>query len=877
MQPSWHSITASEVMQKFGVTSSGLSKREAAKRLSLTGPNKIAGHKKPGVLSAFLSQFADPMVLTLLFATAISVALGELVDAGVILFIVALNAGMGALQEARAERALEALQAYAPPTTTVIRSGKEMEVDRESVVPGDVLLLRPGARVAADGRLLFARSLQVEEAALTGESMPVAKDSSLILPHHAPPSERRNMVYAGTLVTRGEGAAVVTDTGMDTEMGGIARMVTTAKGQKTPLEKRLESLGKTVLFISGAACATLAVIGFFRGLPFYDVFLTGVSLAVAAVPEGLPAVVTLCFAVGVQRMARAGAVVRKLEAIETLGSVTLICTDKTGTLTRNVMEVMVVALASSGKEPIREVGKLKERGRGDPDILEILKTAVLASDARSCGGDPASGEDPTEQAIVACASLMGLDVSRVDALYPRLSEEAFTSERRMMSTQVKEREGMQVCSKGAPDTIIPKCTRKLVGNRVLMLSEQDKKAWAAWVERQAGAGMRVLAVAKRAVGLLQQGAGIPEESLTLLGCLALADPLRPEAGMAVMQCKRAGIRPVLVTGDHLKTAESVARQVGILELEEQGMIGEALDRLKGPELAKAVDGCRVFARVSPAHKLKIVRQLKKLGHVVAMTGDGINDAPALKESAVGVAMGKTGTDVARESSSIVLMDDNFSTVVKAVEEGRAIYDNLRKFIRYLLSCNLGEVITMLGALIMGLPLPLYPVQILMMNLVTDGLPALALGMEPPERDLMKRPPRDPSEGLFSHGLMRRIVGRGAYIGIITLVLFLSGLAQGDVDMACTLAYATLVTVQLVAAFDCRSETKTALEIGLTSNMYLVWACVLSWLVLYATIQLPFFSRLFHTVSLPAGQWLVILCAALLPDAFRYAFSSKNKD
>lgn len=877
MQQNWHSISAAGVLEHFGVTSGGLSKRESAKRLAKTGPNKIARHRRPGALWAFFSQFADPMVLTLLIATAISVAMGELVDAGVILFIVTVNAAMGALQETKAERALEALEDYAPPRTTVIRGGKETEIDREKVVPGDIIVLSPGVRIAADGRLLLSRSLQVEEAALTGESMPVGKEALLTLPEHTPLSERKNMVYAGTLVTRGEGAAVVAATAMDTEMGRIALMVSTARGQKTPLEKRLESLGRTVLVVSAVACCALAAMGFLRGMPFHDVFLTGVSLAVAAVPEGLPAVVTLCFAVGVQRMARDGAVVRKLEAIETLGSVTVICADKTGTLTRNMMEVVSMALAGHAARPVLELSQPWNDGHKDLRALEILRVAVLASDARHPSG-PGSplGEDPTEQAIVACAAGAHLDAGKLDAQFPRLAERAFTSERRMMSAKVSAKEGMLVCAKGAPDTIIPKCTQKMVGDRVLMLGEKDREAWQAWVEEQANRGMRVLAVAKRVLlGNSEDTETVPESFLTLIGCLAMADPLRAEAPQAVAQCKRAGIRPVLVTGDHLRTAESVARQVGILQPGESGMTGETLDRIREDRLAGAVDRCRVFARVSPAHKLKIVKHLKRAGHVVAMTGDGINDAPALKESAVGVSMGRTGTDVARESSSIILMDDNFSTIVKAVEEGRAIYDNLRKFIRYLLSCNLGEVITMMGAAILGLPLPLLPVQILMMNLVTDGLPALALGMDPPEQDLMKRPPRDPSEGLFSHGLMRKIILRGTYIGGITLVLFLSGLANHDVATACTLAYATLVTVQLVAAFDCRSETRPVLEVGLTSNMYLVGACLLSWLMLYATIQFPIFSSLFHTVRLSASQWIVIIFAAILPDASRYAFSSRS--
>ena len=868
MAREWHSLSSSAAAGALNSDErKGLPPGEAARRLRRYGPNRIKTRRRPGVLSVFASQFEDPMVLTLLGATLISAFMGEIVDALVIAAIVALNAVLGAVQEVKAESSLEALENYAPPSARVVR-GDLKEVRRETVVPGDLIVLWPGVRVPADARLVRSKSLQLEEAALTGESLPSGKDASLILASRIPLPERKNMVYGGTLVTRGEGAAIVVATGMETEMGKIARMVGAARSQVTPLEENLKSLGKTVLAACCGICLVLVALGLLRGLPFHDVFLTGVSLAVAAVPEGLPAVVTLSFAFGVQRMARSGAIVRKLEAIETLGSVTVICSDKTGTLTRNRMEVADVAVPEDIKDA--RAGHDTDRLRAD-----VLRVALLASDARRLPGASA-GEDPTEQAIVAGVRDAGIDVSSVDELYPRVSERPFTPERRMMSAKVGTEEGALVCVKGASDTVIPACRSQRVGGREDLLGERDREAWEKWVEARAATGMRVLAVAERREGpAFRDAREYREDGLCLRGCLAMADPLRPEAARAVEQCRRAGITPVLITGDHLGTAESVARQAGILPQDGRGMTGATMDRLPESRLVQVVGECRVFARVSPAHKLRIVRILKKSGHVVAMTGDGVNDAPALTEAAVGVAMGLTGTDAAREASSMVLLDDNFSTIVKAVGEGRSIYDNLRKFIRYLFSCNLGEVIAVMAATVFGLPLPLSPAELLWMNLVTDGLPALALSRDPPDKDIMDRPPRDPDEGLFSRGLWRTIVGRGAYIGITTLLVFLWSLSRTDLRTASTMAYATLVTVQLISAFDCRSEAMPVSLSGVFSNLYLVVACLVSWLMLLATIQFRPVASLFRTVPLSASQWLLVFLVSVFPDLFRAASSRRE--
>ncbi len=879
MSSEFHSLAWKDTVRFLrSDVSRGLRTREARRRLSRLGPNKIRKRKRPGLLQILLSQFSDLMVLTLLAATVISALMGEIIDSVVIAAIVLLNAVLGTVQEYKAEESLELLETFTPAWCRVLRDGVEVEVGREEIVPGDIVMLTPGVRVPADGRLIQCKSLQLEEAALTGEAMPVTKDPEVILPWRAPVSERKNMVYAGTLVARGTGLAVVTSTGMNTEMGRIADLLRDAESQKTPLETKLDSLGKILLAICLGICAILAVIGLARGMPFHEILLTAVSLGVAAIPEGLPATVTLCLTMGVQTMARNGAVVRKLEAIETLGSVTVICTDKTGTLTRNQMEIVEIGLpADYGPQTVFSVSTPRSNLALTKEILEI---AVIASDARHVPGDSAGAEDPTEQAIIARYLDLGHDLEALDKECPRIGEKSFTPERRMMSVIVRLQDGALVCVKGATDTVIPLCVTQVSSGREIRLSRKDREAWEEWVNDKAARGMRILAVARRRESIPVSGGGqiedYSENNLALIGCLAMADPLRPEASVSVERCKIAGIRPVLITGDHLKTAESIAREAHILSIGEKGMTGADLDDVPDELLGMAVDRCQVFARVSPAHKLKIVRALKNQGQIVAMTGDGVNDAPALKEAAVGVAMGKAGTDIARESSSMVLLDDNFSTIVRAIEEGRAIYDNIRKFIRYMLSCNLGEVITMTLSGILGFPIPLTPIQILWMNLVTDGLPALALSMDPPDPHIMNRPPRDPNEGIFAHGLYRMIMRRGIYVGLSTVLVFIESLRIWDFATASTMAFATLITVQLVSAIDCRSETHSPLEIGVFSNMYLIGACTISWLMLFATVQVPLLGSFFDTVPLSGGQWLAVFAVSLMPDLFRIAYYTRKK-
>ncbi|MBE3520089.1 MAG: cation-transporting P-type ATPase [Firmicutes bacterium] len=759
-----------------------------------------------------------------------------------------------------------------------------------------MMVMRPGMRAVADARLFQCQSLRVDESSLTGESVPVSKHAGHICFPGTPLAERKNMIYAGTLVVGGWGRAVVTATGDCTEMGRIASLIGKADPGKTPLEKRLNALGKLLLGICLAAAGCLGVVGLLRGHSFHDMLLLSVSLAVAAVPEGLPAIVTLCLAMGVQRLAKRGAVIRKLEAIETLGSVTVICTDKTGTITKNRMEVALVAPAGAhdgegqaGKGP---AGTTWTADRSRELELEILKIATLASDARagepesaggrgrmpqgkSSSGQELPGEDPTEKAIVTRVLEMGIDPVTLRQSHPRLGEKPFSSERRMMTTKVRYKKGALICVKGAPDTVIPLCSRVRGKEGVRTLREEDRRRWEAWVNETAAEGVRILAVACK-----ETAETAPEEEwerdLTFLGCIGLVDPPRPEARKTVERCAEAGIRVVLVTGDHLRTAESVARSAGIARSDETGLTGADLDRIPESALPARIAKVSVFARVSPAHKLRIVRALKKAGHVVAMTGDGINDAPALKEAAVGVAMGAVGTDVARESASVILLDDNLSTVVRAVEEGRAIYDNIRKFIRYLLSCNLGEILTMVGALMLELPLPLTPVQLLWMNLVTDGLPALALSVDPPVEDLMKRKPRDPGESLVSPKLLGRIVRRGLYIGGATLLIFFWALGTFGFATASTMAFATLVTSQLASAFDARSEEYDITKLRTFSNTYLILAVFVSWLGLFAVVECPYLAPFFNAVPLSPRQWGIVALASILPQAAHMGFTRKPR-
>jgi len=954
MSKPWHRMGADEVSAALGSdVAAGLSPEECRKRLQEFGPNLLEGAPPVPWWRILLAQFQDLMVIVLLVATAISYGMGETADAITIVVIVVLNALLGFVQEYRAERSLEALKDLTAPTARVRRGGQELTVAARDLVPGDLLLVEAGDRVPADARLVEGSGLEVEEAALTGESLPVRKSAAWVGGEDVPLGDRRNMLYMGTNVTRGRGAALVVATGMETEMGRIAGLIQEVAEEETPLQRRLAQLGKWLVAGCLAVCAVVVLAGLLRedaltrsGLS--QLFLAGVSLAVAAIPEGLPAIVTVSLALGVQRMIRRSAIVRKLQAVETLGCATVICSDKTGTLTKNEMMVRTAWVAGrrytvtgDGYRPAGEF-LLDDRPvnpQEDPDLAQALKSAALCSNARliPAGRDrrggrrkaragalgaaaPGRGEyaiqgDPTEGALVVAAQKGGYRLPALQERYPRVVEVPFESERRRMSVLTgADGGGHAVHVKGAPDVILELSTHLLRDGRIVPLTDADREAILAENLRMAGDALRVLAVAFRPwpgggpagrngqagraasatrpegpagpgeqEGLspealadlgTDEAAAVLERDLVFLGLFGMIDPPRPEVKKAVAAANRAGIRTVMITGDHPATALAVARELGIAGPGDRAMTGQELDQLTGSQLMDAVQECRVFARVSPQHKLQIVRALKALGEVVAMTGDGVNDAPAVKEADIGIAMGRTGTDVTKEASAMILADDNYATIVAAVEEGRGIYDNIRKFIRYLLSCNTGEVLTMFLAAIMRMPLPLLPIQILFVNLVTDGLPAMALGVEPTDPDVMRRPPRSPDEGVFARRLGIKILGRGVLIGLGTLTAFLiafftipgtPGVAPYDdpavLGPARTMALATLVCAQLIHVFDCRSEHRAIWETPLSHNPWLVAAVASSLTALLLAVYWPPLAAVFGTAPLTLWQWLVVLLLA----------------
>ncbi|TYO97456.1 calcium-transporting P-type ATPase, PMR1-type [Desulfallas thermosapovorans] len=887
----WQKLSAEETAMRLEVdTVKGLTDHEARNRLERLGPNTLERGPDVAMWQMFLNQFKDFMVLVLLAATAISGFLGEWSDAVTISIIVLLNAVLGVVHEYRAERSMEALRELASPEARVIRNGMERKIPAAELVPGDIVLLEAGDRVPADIRLTQTVDLAAVEAVLTGESTPVRKHTRP-LEQAAGPADAANMVFMGTALTRGRGQGIVVATGMATEMGQIAGMIQEAEQESTPLQKRLAQLGRGLVFFCLAVCAMVVVVGVLRGEAVYQMFLTGVSLAVAAIPEGLPAIVTVALAIGVQRMIRKHAIIRRLPAVETLGCATFICSDKTGTLTQNEMTVRRVYLSGRELEVSGEGYDPKGKFTGDaapggPDFDKLMKLAALCNNATlyrdsiSIGGlfrknSPARESawkiagDPTEGALLVLAAKAGFWRERLEKKARRLAEIPFDSERKRMTVIYQEAGKIEALVKGAPDVVLKLCTHYLRNGRPVPLDARSRAAVLEANSAMADGALRVLGLAYRELpgkfDAERVEAGDVERDLVFVGLAGMIDPPRPSAISAVHTCRRAGIRVAMITGDHQLTAQAVAREMGIAGRDSRVITGEQLEQMSDEELAAVAENVHVYARVSPRHKLRIVRALKRQGHVVAMTGDGVNDAPAIKEADIGIAMGITGTDVTREASAMVLADDNFTSIVAAVEEGRGIYDNIRKFIRYLLSCNVGEVLVMFLAVLGGMPLPLLPIQILWMNLVTDGLPAMALGVDPIDRDIMRRPPRDPEESIFSNGLAWRIISSGAVIAVLTLAVFALSYSGGhDVDLARTMAFNTLVFLQLFYVFSCRSEYFTIWELGFQSNPHLLLAVLISAGLQMGVNYIPFLQPIFHTVPLSLHQWMMVIGVALLP-------------
>ena len=898
---------------------SGLSKSEASTRLARVGPNELVQTTRISPLRIFLEQFTDVLVIILIIAAAVSAYLGlsrgasgegELYDAVLIVIIVILNSVLGFVQEYRAERSLQALKALAAPKAHAVREGEILAIPSRELVPGDVVVLAAGDKVPADLRLFDVASLRTNEASLTGESTPVSKTIAP-LPREAFLGDRKNLAFMGTTVDGGRGKGLVAETGMRTELGKIAGLVQQETKEETPLQRQLDRLGRQIGLAILGVVALIFVIGLLQESDpvahLELLFLTAVGLAVAAIPEGLPAVVTISLALGLQRMIRRHALIRKLPAVEALGAATVICSDKTGTLTKGEMNVRAFLVGSRSYEVRGEgfdpAGEIRSQDAAvdlaaHPDLREALVCAILCNDAavKKEGERWTVDGDPTEGALIVAGMRAGLDADILRAERPRVAEIAFTSERKMMSTlhaPLSQEELEKILAvaedqrhtplawvaskelfvKGAPERVLAACTHHLVDGERKPLTEYDRKQYQFLNQEMATRALRVLGLATRSfpreMPPIREEA--LEEGLTFLGLVGMMDAPRQDAMDAIARCTKAGIRVVMITGDHKLTAMAVAREMGILSEGERAMTGEELEKVSEEDLVRDVEHIKVYARVSPEHKMRIVQAWKTKGHVVAMTGDGVNDAPALKRSDLGVAMGITGTDVAKESADMVLTDDNFASIVAAVEEGRGIYENIRKFVAYLLSANAGEVLIMLLATIMlgaGLIdrafLPfLTPVQLLWINLVTDGLPALALGVDPYPTDIMDRPPRNPKEGVLSKDILFLIVVVAAILTVGTLGLFFWELATGaDATRAQTVAFTTIVFFELFLVFAIRSPRQTVWQIGFLTNKKLIYAVLLSAALQVMVIYAPFFQGPFDTEALTAFDWIRAVLIAL---------------
>ena len=820
----------------------GLTTKEAEKRIENFGLNELEHKSKASAIKIFLSQFNDFMVWVLIAATIISGIIGDTADAITILIIVIINAILGFVQEFRTEKSLEALKELAAPTCKVLRDSTIKIINSIYLTIGDIVILEAGDRIPADGFFDESSGVVVDESLLTGESVGVSKEAS---------SKNNNSGFMGTTIVKGKGIFKVSAIGMKTEMGKIADLIQNIDEEKSPLNQKLESLGKVLVALCLVICAAVTIMGIIRGNDITEMFLLGVSLAVAAIPEGLAAIVTVALALGVSRMLKRNALVRKLPAVETLGCTSVICSDKTGTLTQNKMTVKEVYI--NGR--IYELDKEELK-----DYLKFEKTMIYCNDCNYDFSKKKMSEvlhgDPTETALINMFYKEPAKLKEFVEKAKRIFDIPFDSTRKMMSVIVKEG-GKDTCYvKGAPERVIDRCDYILENGKVKPLTYQKKKQVAQFITAMSSRALRCIAAAYKEDNLSKNSK--LEEHLIFIGVAGSIDPPRDEARDSVLKCKLAGIKPVMITGDHQNTALAIAKSLNICNNESQIMTGNEIEAIKDSELEKKVKKIRVFARVSPSHKLRIVRAFKKNGNIVAMTGDGVNDAPAIKEADIGVSMGISGTDVTKEASSVILMDDNFSTIVAAVEEGRIIYDNIRKFIRYLLSCNLGEVLTMFLATLFYLPNPLSPIQILLVNLATDGLPAIALGVDPAESDIMRQQPREKNESIFARGLVEKIIVRGSLIGLCTLLSFMVGrYYRMDLDTCRTLALCTLVMSQLIHVFECRSERHSIFEIKLFTNPYLVGAVSVSIVLICMVLYVPFLQGVFHTVALSLSQWLIV--------------------
>jgi Ca2+-transporting ATPase len=863
--PSWHTLAIETVCSSLASARAGLTGAEAAQRLARHGPNELQAAHRVSPWALLTAQFKNVLVVILLIATTLSFFLGHGVEAVVIGVIVLFAVLLGFVQEYRAERAIEALRQMAAPTAAVLRDGHEVQIQARDLVPGDVVLLRPGDKIPADARLIEAINLQIDEAALTGESVPVEKHIATLDHPDLGLGDRKNMAYAGTAATYGRGCALVVATGMNTEFGQIAQMLQSVETGKTPLQLNLDKVGRALAWAALAIVTIIVGVGLVRGQPVIEMLIFGIALAVAVVPEALPAVVTISLAIGVQRMVKRHALIRRLPAVETLGSTSVICTDKTGTLTKDEMTIRKIFVAGqllevsgAGYEPVGRFSRDGVAVEPSGALRQLLQTAALASDARIVR-DEADGRwevkgDPTEGALIVAAAKAGLNKAELDAQFPRVNEIPFTSETKRMTTL---HAGGIACSKGAPELVLASCVRLQMENGELPLDDTGRGTILETAQRMAGEALRVLAVATKPDATLETA----ECEMVFLGLVGMIDPPRPEAKTAVETCRTAGIKCVMVTGDHPLTAQSIARELGILNAGRL-VTGAELEAMSDAELEHAVQGIEVYARVSPAHKLRVVTALQHRGQIVAMTGDGVNDAPALKKADIGIAMGITGTGVTKEAAAMTLTDDNFASIVAAVEEGRGLFSNIKKYLMYLLSSNIGEIGLMSAATLAGMPLPLSAVQILYVNLATDGLPALALAVDPPEADLMRRKPRNPGAGIFTRPVALLMLLGGLWLMAITFGVFAWALHSGRSQAeAMTMTFVTLVLTEFVKAYNFRSDRHTVFRHPFANkwlNLAILWELAL----LVMIVHVPFLERAFGTFNLPLTDWAIATGLAL---------------
>ncbi len=884
----WFSKSREEVLKEFNVNqATGLSSEEAKIRLEKYGENKLKGKPKKSIISLFFSQLKDMLIYVLLGATVITIAIGEYVDAIIILSVVILNAVIGVIQEYKAEKAIEALQKMTTPKALVRRDGEVKEINSEQIVPGDIVIIDAGRFISADLRLIESVNLQIEESALTGESVPTDKNAqSLFEDPKTPIGDLSNMAFLSTLATYGRGEGVVVGTAMETEMGKIAKILDEDNDEMTPLQKRLDELGRVLGFLAIGICVLIFIIALFQRRDLFEMFLTAISLAVAAIPEGLAAIVAIVLALGVTRMSKINAIVKKLPAVETLGCVNVICSDKTGTLTQNKMTVVKHYTLNN----LKDLPTSETKFEAAPDEAELIRSFVLCSDATYENGEGTG--DPTEIALVVLGDKYGFTKRDLNIRHRRVAENPFDSDRKLMSTLNEEGCGFRVHTKGALDNMLKISTHVLVDGKVQPLTEQMKATFLKTAEEMSDDALRVLGVAyKDTESIIAPGE--MECDLTLIGFVGMIDPPRLEVKDSIREAKIAGITPVMITGDHKNTAVAIAKELGIAESISQSLTGAEIDDLSDEEFSRRITDYRVFARVSPEHKVKIVKAYKAHGNIVSMTGDGVNDAPSLKYADIGVAMGITGTDVSKSASDMILTDDNFTTIVHAIEEGRNIYNNIKKSVIFLLSCNLGEVITIFVSILFFWPVPLLPTQILWMNLITDTLPALALGVDPGDKDVMKKKPRNPTESFFARGAGVRAVIGGVLMGVLTLVAFYIGLNEfgyslGSKDIseealtyARTMSFVVLVASQLFYSLTMRNTTKSIFSVGFFSNKYLIGAIIMGFILQIGVISIPPLASAFKVHNLSFTDWDLVILLSLVPlvvnEIIKFFMRAADKD